>query len=373
MCSSVEQEKVFKKYGTVSSFASQRFNHLFVEGLQENNCRVTALTLEVLSTKEVVSRDRKVEYEDDIEYIYLPLGLTKAKLISTTIKEIRTWCKGHREGVVFCDTIIGELSIAINFSGIKNRTVAIVTDVPLNRANDNRKGIKRLPAYLKQQQIYHFDSYVFLTKQMNCDLNPKNKPNVVIEGFAKNDEIPICEKYSKTCLMAGLLENGFGVQLLIDAFKKMPVPDARMVFYGKGKAVQSIVDASIIDCRIVYGGLLPNKQIIEEEKKATLLINPRPNTEKWTAYSFPSKNIEYMSSGTPLVAFKLPGIPDEYDNYYYHIEENDPEYLAKLLQELLTKDIIELEEFGSRSKEWVINNKSPFLQTKKCIEMIRGY
>ena len=169
--------------------------------------------------------------------------------------------------------------------------------------------------------------------------------------------------------MAGLLEDEFGVGFLIDSFKKADVENAELIFYGKGTSVEYIEEENKKDERIKYAGQLTNAEIIEKEKTATLLINPRPPVGQWTAYSFPSKNIEYISSGTPLVAFKLAGIPDEYDEYFYKIPSNESDEFAKTLKELLNKPDKELIEFGARAQKWVLENKNPKIQAEKILKI----
>lgn len=374
MCSKREQNEVFNKYGSLTSYASQRFNHLFVEGLIENECNVDALTYEYFPICDAFKRDSFEEQEGDINYHYLPLGLGKFQLIKHAKHFIENWCKTHKGGFVLCDTILGELSIALNLSSLNgNKKIAIVTDVPLTRANDNRKGIKRIPVIIKQNQIKKFDAFVFLTSQMNTDLNKKNKPYVVVEGFAKNNNAISSEKYKKTCMMAGLLEDEFGVKFLLDSFTGVKHRDAKLVFYGKGSAIYEIEEYSKKDSRISYLGELSNDEILKEESKCTLLINPRPNIAKWTAYSFPSKNLEYISSGTPLVAFKLKGMSDEYDGHYYEIPSYNISIFSDFLDTLLDKDENELKRFGYDSKSWIISAKSPKTQCAKIVNMLRNY
>jgi glycosyltransferase involved in cell wall biosynthesis len=50
-------------------------------------------------------------------------------------------------------------------------------------------------------------------------------------------------------------------------------------------------------------------------RKADVLVNPRQNDEAYTKYSFPSKNIEYLLSGNPVVAYMLDGVPEEYRKF----------------------------------------------------------
>ena len=173
----------------------------------------------------------------------------------------------------------------------------------------------------------------------------------------------------KVIMMAGLLEEIFGVEALLNAFQKIDCPDAVLRFYGKGSSVSAIEAAGINDSRISYCGELKNSQIVEEEKRATLLINPRPAVGEWTAFSFPSKNIEYMASGTPLVAYDLPCIPREYLPYFYQI--TDGNQMSQLLQELLYKDPAELHSSGLKAQKWVTEHKSVKVQAAKVVRMLQ--
>lgn len=372
MISKKEQDKLFSKYATIFSYAAQRFHGLLAKGLLECGCNIYALTYENAPKEHFDENKVYNETEDDIVYEYIPFGKRKS-IIGYATKRIINWQKQNPGGIVICDTIVGELSIAVNIASIfrKINSVAIVTDVPLVRALDQRKGIRKLPIILKQQMIYNYKNYIFLTEQMNALLNKKNRPYVVVEGVADGIAENLIYKKSekKICMMAGLLEDEFGVGFLIDSFKKADVENAELVFYGKGTSVEYIEEENKKDERIKYAGQLTNTEIIEKEKTATLLINPRPPVGQWTAYSFPSKNIEYISSGTPLVAFKLAGIPDEYDEYFYKIPSNESDEFAKTLKELLNKPDKELIEFGARAQKWVLENKNPKIQAEKILKI----
>ena len=254
-------------------------------------------------------------------------------------------------------------------------SIGLVTDVPNVRAGDERKGIRDIPRRIKNSLIANYDGYIFLTEEMNCLLNKKHMPYTVIEGLVdqtvleKKNTLEGKNKF-KECMMAGLLENVFGVDILLKAFMKVRNPDARLVFYGKGSAVEEIKKTGDIDPRISFRGEVTNQQIVEEERKATLLINPRQALEEWTKYSFPSKNMEYMASGTPLVGYRLPCIPDEYLKYFYVVEKDDVDYLSEFLEKLLSQNEEQIHEFGLRAQEWIVKNKNERNQTSKIILLI---
>ena len=69
---------------------------------------------------------------------------------------------------------------------------------------------------------------------------------------------------------------------------------------------KQLYDYTQQDKRIHFGGVIPLSEVIEKEIQATILINPRPVDQEFTKYSFPSKIMEYMSSGTPVLTTKLP-------------------------------------------------------------------
>ena len=117
-------------------------------------------------------------------------------------------------------------------------------------------------------------------------------------------------------------------------------------------------------------GVASNDVVVAEELRATLLINPRPTNEDYTQYSFPSKNMEYMASGTPVLTTKLPGMPQEYYPYVYLLEDESAEGMAKALKEILSKPAEELSQKGSETKKFVMEQKNNISQAKRLLDML---
>ena len=375
---------MFAKFGSTSSHASQKFNRLIVQGMIQNGCKADTITQRIPISVDEEEKQRPEEEEQGIHFKYLPCYHNKLfnriMMVLNARREILKWNRSHKDGIIICDIILGELSIALWMASWFRRinSVAIVTDVPSIRAGEKRKGIKAIPFMIKNATIRNYHGYIFLTEQMNMALNPKHKPYVVIEGVVDPhvlDEPNTMEgKHAlKVCMMAGLLEDIFGVSDLIEAFMQVDVPDARLVFYGKGSSVEKILEAQKLDSRICYLGELKNTQIVSEEKKATLLINPRPPVGEWTAYSFPSKNMEYIASGTPMLAYYLPCIPDEYmpHSFYLFADRGEQGNMLQTLKKVLQKDREELYIFGKEAQMWIVENKNPEIQTRKAVDMMR--
>lgn len=102
-----------------------------------------------------------------------------------------------------------------------------------------------------------------------------------------------------------------------------------------------------------------------------MLVNPRQNNEEFTKYSFPSKNMEYLLTGRPVIAYKLDGIPDEYDNYFYYVEDDSIDSFTRKIEEVLLMDEETRSEFGDRARSYVLNEKNNIYASKKIIDMIQ--
>jgi glycosyltransferase involved in cell wall biosynthesis len=109
------------------------------------------------------------------------------------------------------------------------------------------------------------------------------------------------------------------------------------------------------------------------EDRAKLLINPRPvNGKLDTRYNFPSKLMEYMQSGRPVITTRLLGIPEEYDGYMYFFEDDTKQKLAQGIRQVLSEDEARLSAFGSRARKYVNENKNSRVIAKKIFRLMNG-
>lgn len=100
------------------------------------------------------------------------------------------------------------------------------------------------------------------------------------------------------------------------------------------------------------------------------MINPRSSKEEFTKFSFPSKNMEYMASGTPLLTAKLPGMPKEYYDYVYFFENETEEGITESLKNILSKNKDELYQKGYLAKKFVLKEKNNIVQAKRFLETL---
>lgn len=279
-----------------------------------------------------------------------------AYAMTHTCTSLLKYVKSINENIITC-LIVPDLPQYMNLSSTRSKTYEMLKNIEIMKIN---------------KDLEYIDGYVLLTKHMKEALELSSR-TVVIEGIATDEflnlEVETNHKSIKTILYSGGLFVKYGIIDLIKAFERLENPDYRLVICGAGDAESDIVEACNRDNRIVFKGQVNRNEVLKLQKSSTVLVNPRSNNEEYTKFSFPSKILEYLSSGTPMLAYKLDGIPNEYTDYYYCIDEVE-DGIYKALLKMLSKSMEELESMGAKAKEFVLNQKNKTKQAAKIINLI---
>ena len=323
----------------------------------------------------------KDEKDGAIPYKFLKvLDIPKVKNIYTYFqarKEIKLIAKGSGGDIcVVCDllTLSASLGALRAAKKLGLTTCGIVTDLPVYLS-----GKPSTDSYGKTyaKAVACCDSFVLLTDNMADALPVSGRPYVVIEGIST----PLADTGANEPLETGIIPEGrfilyaggiekkYGVEKLVKAFLKANIYGCELVLCGSGSYADELEKISALNTNIKYLGVIPNEKVMVLEKKAALLVNPRTSEGEFTVYSFPSKNIEYMSTGTPVLAYLLPGIPPEYGEFFITPAGESEEELSMTLRETLAADEEELRLFGQRAKAFALEKKSPEAQARLLINM----
>jgi len=215
------------------------------------------------------------------------------------------------------------------------------------------------------------DGYVLLTPLM-IERMPEKKPFCVVEGIYNPTEKrqKRNEGDNFTILYTGMLYEKFGVKNLVDAVHSLEMKDIRLKLCGSGELVDYI--QSLNDSRIEYLGIVLRDKVLQLQSEVSLLVNPRQPNGGFTRYSFPSKNIEYLASGTPTLIYELEGIPQEYYQYCYHLsaEEKSVKAFARKITEIYHTSKEEREKLANDAQQFIFSQKNAPAQCEKIIRLI---
>lgn len=214
----------------------------------------------------------------------------------------------------------------------KSKICFIVPDLPqYMNLNEGHRKFYNFAKIFDIKKMYKsincVDSFVLLTEPMKEVLNVNDRPYMVVEGIVDNISEKSSEFLAKDNLCrivyTGKLNIKFGIKDLVNAFMKIDNPNYRLILCGDGDAREFVINSSAKDKRIEYKGQVSFATAKEYINSADILVNPRQNNDEYTKYSFPSKTIEYLLSGKPVISFFLDGMPEIYKKFLVILDSFD--------------------------------------------------
>jgi glycosyltransferase involved in cell wall biosynthesis len=240
---------------------------------------------------------------------------------------------------------------------------AVITDMPgLLKLPDNR--LKRLLRPLDSRCIVwilkRLDGLIALSALTHIDYFPDVR-SLVMEGFvlpeqpsqqapSESGDVQDC---SFRVVFGGALKVAYRLDVVLSGFQELPDRRLRLLIAGKGDALAAVEEAVRRDERVKYLGFLKHEDVRQLFLSATVLVNPAPSGSTHTRYSFPSKLLEYMASGRPVISTRFPSLPKEYEPYLFLLDDESPAGFAALLRRVMSYSSAELTAFGRRAKEFV--------------------
>lgn len=176
----------------------------------------------------------------------------------------------------------------------------------------------------------------------------KNEQNVLtVNGCVDFDLFEKIDKPSNkgvcNILYTGYLGRVTGVDNLLQAFQKCKNKEARLILCGQGEELDSLIkEATDNDKRIIFGGYVSKEKYIEFLGNADILINPRNMNFKQNQNNFPSKVLEYLAAGRPIISTKFCGFKEfEYNMFFV---DSDVDSLYEALEKLMNIPSVDKEK-----------------------------
>jgi len=236
--------------------------------------------------------------------------------------------------VVFSLNFSYLLSSIILASFFRMRICAVWTDPPSVSLKDDNK-IKHLLRKIELKLIKYLmrkvHKVIVLSKFLALDFAPRT-PYLVMEGFSS----PIVYKEKlfipKKFVYTGSLSQDYGLLNLLYGFIEAKLTDFTLEIYGSGNLVDLIEKLHHTNKNILYKGFVSTKTIKKVQSEAGFLINTRFTNDYYSRYSFPSKTLEYLSTGTPVISTLIPGISEEYKDHIILLNSNNVKEIARVMK-----------------------------------------
>lgn len=379
--------KELLEMGSIVNFAGNTLQNALLEGFYAHNPNLKIISSWGITTypkvKKIFFEREKLSYGGKKgNYIYvgalnLPILNLLSRFIRTRKELKRQLSKSEDNAVVIYEVHTPFLLAIATLRKRIKKTCLIVPDLPEFMSGKKgfiHKVLKRVDKWLINKCLTKIDSYALLSEPMQERLPMENKHWTMMEGIFQplQHEEKVEKEVLRTIMYTGGVFYRRGVDILLDAFERIDKSNYRLWIRGNGEMVSEIKERAKKDPRIIYFDPMSREELLKMERKATIMINPTPPSLDFTKYFFPSKTMEYLASGTPTVMYRLGCMPKEYDEHVYYVDDERIETLRDRLIEICEKPQPELDKFGAEAREFVLKEKSPYIQCGKIISLLEN-
>lgn len=376
--------------GAISN-ANDNLQRLLLEGFHLNNCNVTCINVPNIGAfPSKFKKLKTIGFKLDVAYDargynigFLNVNFIKHIAIKNNIQKyiLGLTNLNHFDTIFIYDLYAPFLQVlgVIKKKNPKCKVVVMIPDI-IGYTNSNTSFIHKLfESWSKKvfiKGLDFIDCFVYLTEHMAEILPQKarNIPSTIVEGIYKDNDTNSInsneDSIKRFMLYSGSLDLRHGIMNLVDAFITAEVQNLDLYICGDGDGKEVMLEKINSQSNIKYLGQLNREDVLKLQKQAYLLINPRNSSGEFTKYSFPSKIMEYLGSGTPTFMYQLQGIPPEYFNYCYSLKDESTEALSNFIINISDKNSQEMEMMGSKARTFILANKDPQKQVKKIIDLI---
>lgn len=283
----------------------------------------------------VIENKNIIIYESG--FINFPVLKLISRFFFTFISVLKKLVNKQYDMVIVYSVHLPYLVIGVLVSKIFNiKIIALWTDPPSVHTSKNIfvKYLRCGEYALSKFFMSKFDKSIVVSKYLALDFN-SNAPYFVLEGISNLDKIkPVRDTslLSKpiSIVYAGSLEKTYGLSNVIDAVSFFDEGRINLELYGFGSMVPWLKEAKLKN--VTFKGSVAPQKISKILEEADFLINCRSEQDDFTKYSFPSKTMEYLVSGTPVIMTMLKGIPSIYSDFVTPVKDNRPESIFEAIQ-----------------------------------------
>jgi glycosyltransferase involved in cell wall biosynthesis len=259
------------------------------------------------------------------------------------------------------------------------RIFAIVADIQVPGSGFYADSLLRRMDYgLQTRTLPLLDGLIVLTRRMASDFAP-GTPWLLMEGGvpedavaaplpdAKDADAPVVFMYS------GSLTDLKGIPLLLAGFERARGEHLRLWIAGGGPLQAEVEAAAARDGRIRFLGSLPHAEVLRAYAGVDVLVNPHSTRHVTARYLFPSKLLEYLAMGRPVITTcSTPEVREEYGDVAYVMAEEDPAELAALFERVGAMTPAERRERGALCRARVAEGKTWPRQGRRMLDFIGG-
>ena len=375
-----------------ASVAPNNYETMFVNGLAKNGAQIDVFSIPAVAAypgnPTIIFKGKKEILNDcgtTIQWIpFINIqGLKQITIQINTYRMVEKWLAQNfelREKIIISYSIYPPYTKPLVELCRKYhcKLVSVIADLPEYMYTWGQKNpvTKFLGNEMKNRMLRlqnRCDSYILFTEKMAWRMKIEDKPYMVSEGFSDSSIFQGVAADTKTnkriMIYAGNLSRLYGIRTLCQGFMKTK-GDQELHLYGSGEDIEFIKECAQKDARIKYFGQVKREEVLKAIVNANIIIINKPTSDDYSNYSFSSKILECMASGTPILTTRVGGMPKEYYPYFYFIDNESEAGICNAIEKIINLPEEELELKGKKAAEFANNYKNYLVSTKRVLEFL---
>lgn len=307
-----------------------------------------------------------------LSYLNLP-GL-RALMVNVGVL-VKVFRKARRGDVVlFYNVTIPSGLLCILFRLIRGmHCFAMIYDIHVPGQTVPNSWRWRFEYWKHKWLLPRLDGVIAITSKILSDFNCADNGIVVEGGVATTLDAVVFSSLGKpsstfTMVFAGRLNNDNGIELMLQAIQRLPNAELRMVIAGSGPLSDRVKMAAEKDPRITYLGMISHSEVTALYQGAQLLMCIRITKQLNTGYFFPSKLIECLATGVPVLTTRVAGGSFDPAEYAYVVDEESAQGVAARILEIVQNDAALNFATGKKAQLFISENMT---WSKQCLKISR--
>lgn len=263
-------------------------------------------------------------------------------------------------------------------------TISYLTDnlgIPLAWENRLIKKVRRIDVAIMKMGIKKVSGVISMTEAL-ADLLAPGRPSIILPTI-QNTSIELAAASSQmgdenhtygrliSVVYAGGLYRDSGIDLLAESFCRAKWADKRLIIFGTGELESAIRVYSKKNPNILYMGFIDPKKMAGVYATADILINPRRISSLISSQSFPSKLIEYLCTGKPVISTNMFSLSADIKKHLILAYADDPDELTRCIEEVSSWDSNKREQWRKEVIEYVKKELAPDVQGARIREFVQ--
>lgn len=322
--------------------------------------RVTGLSLPGCSAFKVRPRRRAFKrdvVEDGMVIEQLPSFALGPLQILTQVwslgrRLLGRWPEGRPDAILVANPLSRFTAPAL-LAGWWHRIPVATIVADLTTAQAGQRPVTRLRNWLQSRMVRLSPGTIVFSSHTTARFR-RGKPSMRMvrppASWLLDLPQPPREPAARAVYFAGALSEAAGVNLLLDAIPLVKDPTIEFWITGRGPLQDRIERQSAADPRIRFQGFVTDERYGELLQRAAVLVNPRPSRLIENRYNFPSKLMEYLAAGRPIISTATSDVADHYGDRLVVLADETPAGLARCIEETIALPEAQRAALGDRGR-----------------------